>query len=122
MAPSPFGARLTLLRQSRKLSVSELARQAGLDYMQIRRYEAGKTSPTLDSAVRIAIVLDLPLDELAGRTAPPPPPAIRNERLVERMRRLDHLPAARQELALQMLDSIIAAHEYKELSERLKRG
>ena len=122
MAPSPFGARLTLLRQSRKISVSELARQAGLDYMQIRRYEAGKTSPTLDSAMRIAIVLDIPLDELAGRTAAPPSPKIRNERLLDAMRALDKMPADRQEMALRVLDTVITGHALEELSERLKRG
>lgn len=48
------------------LSQAELARMAGVDTRQIRRYEAGETHPNLPVAVKIAKALGITIDELAG--------------------------------------------------------
>ena len=47
--------------------------------------------------------------------------AFRNATLFERMRRLDAIPAERQELALRVLDTVIAGQELEELGSRLLR-
>ena len=96
-----FGVRLTRAREQRKLTISELARLMGVDYMQISRYEKGQSLPSLDTAVRLARVLKVSLDQLATGSEPPdppPPPVFKNATLLERMRRLDAIPAERQEL------------------------
>ena len=119
-----FGARLVQARTQRKLSVAALARYAGIDYMQISRYEKGESLPSLDSAVRLATVLGMPLDVLAtGNEAPPPPPPqlFRSSRLLDRMRELDQLPEDRQELAVRMLDAVLAG-ELDALAARLRRS
>jgi transcriptional regulator with XRE-family HTH domain len=119
--PQQFGARLVLLREHQKLSPTRLAALAGIDFMQIHRYEKGKTLPTLDSAARIAKALQISLDELANGTEPPAPPTFRNERLLEQMKKLDQLPPDRQEMAMRVLDTVITGYELEALSERLKR-
>ena len=116
-----LGARLTQYRKRQQLSITELANQSGVDYMQISRYEKGKTVPSLDTAVRLSQVLHVSLDELVTGT-PPEAPLFKNERLLERMRELDQLPPARQAMALRVLETVITGHELESLSERLRRS
>jgi transcriptional regulator with XRE-family HTH domain len=119
-----FGVRLTQLRERRQLSITQLARLLGVDYMQISRYEKGQSLPSLDTAARLAHILKVSLDLLVtGNEAaePPPPPVFKNVRLLERMRQLDAIPAERQELALRVLDTVIAGYELEDLGRRLGR-
>ncbi|PYQ28228.1 MAG: hypothetical protein DMF56_17495 [Acidobacteria bacterium] len=122
MDPRELGVRLTRYRQRLQLSMTQLANQSGVDYMQISRYEKGQTLPSLDTAVRLSIVLKVSLDELVTGTQPPEPPMFKNEPLLERMRELDQLPADRQAMALRVLDTVITGHELESLSERLRRS
>ena len=115
-----FGARLALLREEKKLSIRQVATLAGIDYMQVHRYESGKTQPTLDSAARLAKALKVTVDELANGE-PSPEPTFRNERLLEKMRELDQLPPDRQELALRVLETVISGYELETLSAKLTR-
>src|SRR5918999_13466 len=49
------------------LSQGALARAAGVDTRQIRRYEAGEQQPLLSVAIAIADALGVSISELAGR-------------------------------------------------------
>ena len=119
--PQQFGARLALYRERRTLTVTRLAALAGIDFMQIRRYEKGETMPTLESAARLAAALGISLDELANGTEPPKPLTFQNQYLFQQMRRLDELPRERQEMAMRVLETVITGYELEGLSERLKR-
>ena len=118
-----FGRRLREGRQQRRISAAELARRLNIDYMQVYRYERGEALPSFATAVRLARVFQISLDELANGTAmpPPPPPPIRNQDLLERMRALDDLPPERQELALRILDALLAG-ELDGLARRMRGG
>ncbi|MEA2490873.1 MAG: hypothetical protein QOH21_2665 [Acidobacteriota bacterium] len=118
-----FGVRLTQLRELVHLSITQLAGMVGVDYMQVSRYEKGQSLPSLETAVRLAQALQVSLDLLVnGGEAPEPLAApIRNPRLRERMRQLEAIPAARQELALRVLDTVIAGQELEDLGKRLLR-
>lgn len=50
------------------MSQADLARVAGVDTRQIRRYEAGEQQPLLSVALTIADALGVSVSELAGRT------------------------------------------------------
>jgi transcriptional regulator with XRE-family HTH domain len=117
-----LGARLMQYRKRRRLSITELAAQSFVDYMQISRYEKGQTVPSLATAIELARVLQVSLDELFAGNSPPQAPMFQNESLLERMRQLDQLPADRQAMALRVLDTVITGHELEALSERLRRG
>lgn len=115
-----FGVRLTRARQERRLSTAELARQLGVDYMSVSRYEKGQSLPSFATAIRLASLLQVSLDVLAsGVEIPEPPPAFKNRKLLARMRALDELPAERQELALVVLDAVMAG-ELDGLVNRLR--
>ncbi|HEV2718495.1 MAG TPA: helix-turn-helix transcriptional regulator [Thermoanaerobaculia bacterium] len=117
-----FGPRLKRLREARDLSLAELARLLGIDYMQVYRYEKGLNLPAVETAVRLAQILQVSTDELLTGSERSSPPKIKSVRLFERMRMLDELPKDKQELALQILDGVIAQHEMQSLTERLRRS
>src|SRR4051794_7555841 len=50
------------------MSQGDLARVAGVDARQIRRYEAGEQQPLLSVAIAIADALGISVTELAGRS------------------------------------------------------
>ena len=108
-------------RERRHLSITQLAQQLGVDYMQVSRYEKGQSMPSLETAVRLARVFGISLDELATGSEPALSP-FKNARLLERMRELDAIPADRQELALRVLDTVVTGHQLEDLAGRLKRS
>ena len=58
------------LRETRKalgMSQEILAKKIGVSKVAICWYESGDRTPTLDNFLKLADVLGLPLDELAGR-------------------------------------------------------
>ncbi len=59
-----FAQRLADLRKQRHLTQDTLADGAGVHVSQIRRYEAGTSTPTLDVLRNIAIALNTSADQL----------------------------------------------------------
>jgi transcriptional regulator with XRE-family HTH domain len=115
-----FGVRLARAREQRGLSVTQLKQRMGVDYMQISRYEKGQSLPSFDTAIRLANALEISLDLLVTGSETPEPPLVRNARLLDRIREIDGLPPERQELALYLLEAIIAG-ELDALASRLRR-
>ena len=59
-----FSERLITLRKERNLTQNQLAERVGVAVLQIRRYEAGSSQPTLDVIRRLAIALSVSADML----------------------------------------------------------
>jgi ribosome-binding protein aMBF1 (putative translation factor) len=59
-----FPERLKRLRQEKKLDFAELAERIGIHSTQLRRYEKGESQPTLEVLRKLAVVLNVPGDEL----------------------------------------------------------
>ncbi len=66
-----FPQRLRSTREQLNLSQHELSRLCGLSINQISRYELGFREPTSVNLVRIARVLNVSMDYLAGLTDDP---------------------------------------------------
>ena len=60
----PFAEKLSKLRNERGLTQQEMASLIGVGIAQMRRYEKGKSSPTLDVIKNIARTLGVSADEL----------------------------------------------------------
>lgn len=60
----PFSEKLSQLRKSKGLTQQEMAQKAGVGIAQLRRYEGGKSSPTLEVIKNIALTLGITTDEL----------------------------------------------------------
>jgi transcriptional regulator with XRE-family HTH domain len=61
-----FGSRLRQVRERQGMSPLLLAAHAGLSPRTIERWEEGETEPKVDAAARVAAVLGVSLDYLAG--------------------------------------------------------
>ena len=55
---------VTKLREAMKLSKAALARNAGLEVITIKRLEAGKVNPRLETLQALAKALNVPMVEL----------------------------------------------------------
>jgi len=53
---------LRLARRAKNWTAAELAEEVGISEDQIYFYEKGRTRPTREVALRIAVALDLPAD------------------------------------------------------------
>ena len=60
----PFAEKLSELRNSKGLTQQEMAKKVGVGIAQLRRYEGGKSSPTLEVIKNIAKTLGVSTDEL----------------------------------------------------------
>jgi transcriptional regulator with XRE-family HTH domain len=61
---SDFASRLKQLRTQRNLSQSELAKQVGVHYNHIGRYERGQSKPTAQTLTKLAEALSVSTDFL----------------------------------------------------------
>jgi transcriptional regulator with XRE-family HTH domain len=59
-----FPERLAQLRKERKLTQQALADRVSVHVIQVRRYEAGSSQPTLDVIKRLAVALRVSADVL----------------------------------------------------------
>lgn len=104
-----FGDRLRQLREERGLLQTELARLAGLQAVDISRYERYAVLPTIDNFARLVRALEVPAELLlfekppAGIARPEP----RNLRLWSRLLELEQLDEKDQQMVLHFLDSVI---------------
>lgn len=67
--PSSFGARLKSIRESRELSQSDLAREAGMQPSAIAHFEADRRKPSFDNVRALAKALQVSADYLLGTGA-----------------------------------------------------
>jgi transcriptional regulator with XRE-family HTH domain len=59
-----FGGNLLRIRQARKLSQESLAERAGIHRTQISMFETGQRQPLLETLIRLAGALEVPLSTL----------------------------------------------------------
>jgi transcriptional regulator with XRE-family HTH domain len=102
-----FAQRLRDLRSSRKLTQTRLAELLQVSPRVYSRWETGDVTPHFDTIVRIAEMLEVSLDELAGRTETPAPPKIHNHELHRLYLKVDQLSDEDQKALLVVLDSLV---------------
>ena len=66
MEKEKFSARLIQARTAKQIQRKELAESVGISLSTLAYYERGEKTPALDTAARIAEVLDVSLDWLCG--------------------------------------------------------
>lgn len=66
-----FGDRLRKAREEKKLTQGELADKTGFQPSAISHFESNRRSPSFDNLKKLADALNVSLDYLLGRSAPP---------------------------------------------------
>ena len=115
-----FGERLKALREKAGLSQRELARLAGIEAMQISRYERGVGYPAVETLIAIARTLDVGLDYLLlGKTQASKrsdTQIFRHITLLEKLRQADkELDKKDVEMVTALLDAFMVRKRMKKL-------
>lgn len=117
-----FGERLRALREKRGLTQQDLAKALGTEWTQISRYERDVNYPTADRVVSLARALrTTPNKLLLGTRGEDEKLEFKNLLLYERFLTLDKLPREEQDIALQIIEGVIAKYELEHLAQRVKR-
>jgi transcriptional regulator with XRE-family HTH domain len=102
-----FAQRLKELRTIRKLTQHRLAELMAVSPRVYSRWETGDAVPVFDSIVRLADILGVTLDEMAGRSDAPPQAVIRNPELNRLYKKVDQLSDEDQSALVIVLDSLV---------------
>ncbi len=65
-----FGKHLKQIRQSKKLTLEQLANSADIEISQVHRIEMGKVNTTLSTLISLSKALSMPLSELTDFVLP----------------------------------------------------
>lgn len=124
MMARAFGERLHRYREDRGLSQRQLSTLAGVDPVQISRYERGLGLPAADTLVAIARVLRVSLDTLllgkADRSGDEMP--IKNVMLIERLADIEKLTRKDQEMIVELIHSVLARRSIQAAALPRRRG
>lgn len=104
---SAFAERLRLLREARHITQTRLASLLEVDPRVYNRWERGIATPQFDTVVRIADILLVSLDELAGRSPSISEPKIHNAELLNLYQQVDSLPDAEQQALILVIDGLV---------------
>lgn len=104
-----FPDRLLRLRKEKNLSQQALADKIGVSVVQIRRYEAGSSQPTLDVIRNLAIALGVSADVLIFEAHERDP----SEDLRLQFEKMNQFNADEKRVAKAVLEGLILKHEAK---------
>lgn len=107
VAMKQFAERLRALREARKITQTRLAALLGVDPRVYNRWERGSATPQLETVVRIAQILQVSLDELAGLQAVKSEPRVRNPKLHALYGQMDSLSDEDQQALIILMDSLV---------------
>ncbi len=112
----PFAEKLSRFRNDKGLTQQEMAQKIGMGIAQIRRYEAGKSSPTLEVIKNIAKTLGVSTDELIfDNDNELASTRIPDRKLLEQFEMISGLKAHDREAVKIVLESIIIKNKLEEV-------
>ena len=112
-----FAERLKAAREARNLNQSRLSEQLGVNPKVYNRWEKGTAIPHFDTVVKIADLLQVSLDQLAGRTDLTDA-RFRNPKLERLYREAETLPDEDQQALMIVLDSLVKRSHLTKLLEQ----
>ena len=102
-----FPQRLRQLRTARKITQTRVAELLAVSPRVYTRWENGDATPLFGTVVKIADILGVSLDELAGRKEPNGDAQIHNVELHRLYRKVDQLSDEDQKALVIVLDSLV---------------
>jgi len=108
-----FGKKLAILRKEKKLSQTDLAKQLNTSVSVISRYERDEMTPSIDTAKKLAALLDTTVGYLLGENENAD--MFKNPDMLRRFKDILSFPKEKQEHILFALDSMIKATKLERL-------
>lgn len=134
-----FGKNMARFRKEKGLTQEDLVKRSGVAISQIRRYEADKSSPTLDVVTRLAKALGVSIDELVfDKATGIAASKIMDRELLEQFEMVSTLDEDEREAVKKVLEGVIVKHQvikmmrpkpekswsqrFREITDRLAKG
>lgn len=112
----PFAEKLAKLRKRRGLTQQELAQKIGVGIAQMRRYEKGSSSPTLEVIKNIAKTLSISSDELIfDEDETGIPRKVTDRKLLEQFEMISKLSPHDKDALKTVLESMIIKSRLEEI-------
>lgn len=112
----PFAKKLSKLRKEKGFTQQGLAKKAGVGIAQLRRYESGKSSPTLEVIKNIVKTLGVSADELIfDKNENVPSAKIFDKKLLEQFEMILKMSPHDQDAIKTILESMIIKSRIEEV-------
>lgn len=112
----PFAEKLSRMRKEKGLTQEAMAKKVGVGIAQMRRYEGGKSSPTLEVIKNMARALGVSSDELIFDEGEGVASArIMDRRLLEQFEMLARMKPHDKEAVMTILESMIIKNRLEEI-------
>lgn len=134
-----FGKNMSRFRKEKGLTQEDLVKRSGVAISQIRRYEADKSSPTLNVITRLAKALGISIDELVfDKATGIAASKIMDRELLEQFEMVSALDEDERDAVKKILEGVIVKHQvnkmmrpksekswshrFREITDRLAKG
>lgn len=112
----PFAEKLARLRKDKGFTQEELAKKIGVGIAQMRRYEKGSSSPTLEVIKNMARALGVPSDELIfDENEGVACARIFDKRLLEQFEMLSRMNPHDKEAIMTIIEGMIIKNKIEEI-------
>jgi transcriptional regulator with XRE-family HTH domain len=108
--------RIKKLRTDNNLTQSELAEKVGLTYVQIGRYEKGKSNPSSDVLQKLASVLGTSTDYLMNGKTEQVEAQLIDKELIKQFQEVEKLNPEEKHLVKTFLDAFITKKKIQQLA------
>jgi transcriptional regulator with XRE-family HTH domain len=108
--------RIKQLRTENNLTQSELAEKVGLTYVQIGRYEKGKSNPSSDVLQKLASVLGTSTDYLMNGKTGQVEAQLTDMELIKQFQEVEKLNSEEKHLVKTFLDAFITKKKIQQLA------
>jgi len=108
--------RIKQLRIDNNLTQSELAEKVGLTYVQIGRYEKGKSNPSADVLQKLANALNTSTDYLMNGESEQVEAQLIDKELIRQFQEIQKLNADEKHLVKTFLDAFITKKKVQQLA------
>lgn len=108
--------RIKQLRVDNNLTQSELAEKVGLTYVQIGRYEKGKSNPSSDVLQKLAAVLGTSTDYLMNGKTEQVEAQLVDKELIKQFQEVEKLNPDEKNLVKTFLDAFITKKKIQQLA------
>ncbi len=134
-----FGKNISKVRKEKGLTQQDLVRLSGVAISQIRRYEADKSSPTLDVIIKLAKALGVSIDEMVfDKATGVAKSKLMDRDLLEQFEVISTLDEEDRQAVKRILEGVIVKHQvekmmkpktekswslrFREITDRLAQG
>jgi transcriptional regulator with XRE-family HTH domain len=111
-----FGKNLAKFRKQRGLTQAQLVKLSGVGISQIRRYEADKSTPSLDATIKLVKAIGVSIDEMVfDKATEIASNKIIDRELLEQFEMISYMDEAERNLVKKILEGVIVKNQVEKL-------